>query len=489
MAGLAEVMTKNLEAYRYYSLGVGKAQAFENVEAVALLRKAIQLDPKFAMAYARIGYAYSVTDFLPEKGRPFLEKALQLSDRLTEKDRLYVKAWHAIARQDYPDAIGTLRQIISQYPLETEAHARLSRLLYRFEERAEDAIAVAQQGLAADPEAKDLYNVLGIYFLGLRRYDEAIAAHQRYVQLAPAEPNAHDSLGMSYQQSGRYEKAAAEYNAALSLDPEFEPAIIHLGDVYTQQGRYREAVSQYQRYVQVTRSDAARAVGYGSIAQVYRRKREFRQGEQAAQLEMNHEKRAIWNSLQFALDRGDTARAVNLKKMLFQNVPYPERGAKNELRSHDYYLGTLALRARQPDAAIGHFNQALHHLPPSSGLDLYDDCLANAYLELGRLEEAIAEYQHILQFNPNYPLAEFHLGQAYERKGKAALARAAYERFLQNWKGADPDIPEVIEAKSLTTRLAANDLEAPDGRSRADRALAARSLTSLRKSTAGDGHP
>jgi len=90
---------------------------------------------------------------------------------------------------------------------------------------------VVQRGLAMDPEAKDLYNVLGVCFLGLGRYDEAIAAHKRYVQLAPSEPNAHDSLGMSYQQSGRYDKAAGEYNAALSLDPEFEPAIIHLGDV------------------------------------------------------------------------------------------------------------------------------------------------------------------------------------------------------------------------------------------------------------------
>lgn len=453
MTGLAEVMTESLEAYRYYSLGVSKAQAFENAEAVGLLRKAIQLDPKFAMAYARIGYAYSVTDFLPEKGRPFLEKALQLSDRLTDKDRLYVKAWYAIARQDYPDAIRMSRQIISQYPTEIEAYARLSRLLYRFEEQSEDAIAVAQQGLATDPEAKDLYNVLGIYFLGLHRYDEAIAAHRRYVQLAPSEPNAHDSLGMSYQQSGRYENAAAEYNAALLLDPEFEPAIIHLGDVYTQQGRYREAVNQYQRYIHVTRSDAARAVGYGSIAQVYRRKRDFERGEQAAQREMSHEKRSIWNSLQFALDRGDTARAANLKKMLLQNVPYPERGAQNELRSYDYYLGTLALRAQEPENAISHFKQALRHLPASSGLDLYEDCLANAYLELGRLDKAIGEYQRILQLNSNYPLAEYHLGQACQRRGKVEQARGAYERFLQNWKSADADIPEIKEAKKAFLTL------------------------------------
>ncbi len=448
-ASLADVMTKNLEAYRYYSLGVSKAQAFQNAQATALLRKAIQLDPTFAMAYARIGYAYAVTDFLPEEGRPFLAKAIQLSDHLTAKDRLYVTAWYAIAGQDYPGAIKTLQKIIDQYPLETEAYTRLARLL-QSEERPQEAIAVVKRGLTVDPEYPDLDNVLGICFLGLQRYEDAIAAHQRYVELAPNEPNAHDSLGMSFEQSGKYDRAIAEYNTALLLDPEFEPAIIHLGDVCFQQGRYREAVRQYQRYIQVTGSDTARAVGYGSMAQVYWRLHDLSQAEQAARNETRYEKGAIWNSLLLAMDRSDTAKAAKLKESLnrfLQSGPYPARGSRNELRSYDYYLGTLALREKHPDQAIGHFRQALRHLPATSGLDLYEDCLANAYLGLGRLDEAIAEYQRILRLNPNYPLAQYHLAQAYQRKADNGQARSGYERFLQIWNGADLDIPEVMDAK------------------------------------------
>jgi len=44
-------------------------------------------------------------------------------------------------------------------------------------------------------------------------------------------------------------------------------------------------------------------------------------------------------------------------------------------------------------------------------------------------------------------LAQYHLAQAYQRKGDAAQARAACERFLQIWKGADADIPEVVDAR------------------------------------------
>jgi tetratricopeptide (TPR) repeat protein len=449
---LAEVMTDNLEAYRYYSLGVEKAQGFENRQAVRLLEQAIELDPKFAMAYARIGYAYAVTDFLPEKGRPYLEKAFQLSERLTEKDKLYIMAWYAIARGDYPNAVQTFRQIVAQYPFEAEAYWRLSRLL-RGEERTEEALQVLKQGLAIDPEAKELYNGLGVTLLGLGRYEEAIAAHHRYVELAPREPNAHDSLGMSYQQSGRYHEAIAEYNAALTLNPEFEPAIIHLGDVLFQQGRYQEAISQYQRYIQVTRSDLARALGYSNIAQVYLRKGDLARAEQAAREEMKYEKGAVWNSLVLAMERGERSRVEKLKEKLFERLPYPQRGARNDLRSYDYFRGTLALKSERADEAIASFKEALRHLPPTSGIDLYEDCLANAYLELGRLDDAIAEYQRILRLNPNYPLAEYHLGLAYERKGEREQARAAYERFLRIWKDADPDVPEVIAAKRRLPNL------------------------------------
>lgn len=447
--GLAEAMTNNVEAYRYYSLGVSKAQAFQNGQAMALLRKAIQLDPNFAMAYARIGYAYSVTDFVPEKGRPFLAKAMQFSDRLTPKDRLFVTAWDAIARQDYPGAIRTMQAIVDRFPLETEAYARLARLLYG-EERPQETIAVVRRGLAVDPEFGDLYNVLGISYLGLGRYDDAIAAHKRYVQLNPGEPNAHDSLGMSFQQSGRYESAAAEYNAALSLDPEFEPAIIHLGDVYFEQGRFRDAVRQYQRYIQVTGSDTARAVGYSDLAQVLWRQGDAVHADQAVRNETRFAKGAVWSELLLASERGEAARAGQLKTRFlksFQDVPNPGRGSRDERRSYDYYLGTLALYEKRPDQAIAHFQAALRHLPPTSGQDLYEDCLANAYLELGRLDEAIAEYQRVLRLNPNYPVAQYHLARAYQRKGQTARARASYERFLQIWKNADADTAEIVDAR------------------------------------------
>jgi tetratricopeptide (TPR) repeat protein len=131
----------------------------------------------------------------------------------------------------------------------------------------------------------------------------------------------------------------------------------------------------------------------------------------------------------------------------FQDVPNPGRGSRDERRSYDYYLGSLALHEGQAGEAISHFQAALRHLPPSSGQDLYEDCLANAYLELGRLDQAIQEYERVLRLNPNYPAGQYHLAQAYQQMGQLAQARTAYERFLQTWKNADSDIPEMRDAR------------------------------------------
>jgi Tfp pilus assembly protein PilF len=112
-----------------------------------------------------------------------------------------------------------------------------------------------------------------------------------------------------------------------------------------------------------------------------------------------------------------------------------------------YYRGSFELKSGRSAEAIENIKEALKHRPQIWNIDAYEDCLANAYLELGHLDEAIAEYERILKLNPNYPLVHYHLAQAYERKGSRDQARAEYQQFLEVWKEADADVPEIINAK------------------------------------------
>lgn len=443
---LAAAMTSNVEAYRYYSLGVEKAEQFQNAQAVELFKKARKFDPKFAMAYARIGYAYAVQDFQPETGRPYLEQAERLSASLPPMNRLYIEAWSAIARSDYNSASGILRQITQQYPDETEATCQLVRLL-RGQERVEEAAALLRNAIQLNPNAKDLYNAFGLILVSMGRPLEAIRAYQQYVALAPQNPNGHDSLGMAYQSAGQYDSALAEYNQALTFDPEFEPSIVHLGDTYYQMGGYRDALRQYGRYIEVAGSSDAKALGYGNIATVYMALDNLAQAQAAANQEQRLHRGFVWHSLEIALAKHQKQRVADLEKELFENLPDSERGSPRDLRQVFFYRGTIELKTGDAQGALSQFQSALQHLPPSSGIDSHEDCVANVYLELGMIPKAIAEYQRILKVNPNYPLANYYLGLSYQRMHDRANAIAAFQRFLQAIPSADQDSLPVLEAR------------------------------------------
>lgn len=443
---IAHMMTSNVEAYRYYSLGVEKAEHFQNAQAIELLQKAVKLDPDFAMAYARIGYASAVKDFEPAKGRPYLEKALRLSGRLPERDQLYIKAWYAISRSEYEQSIRVLQEIIAKYPAETEAYSLLARLL-RGLERTQSAAAVLSDAIRKNPNAEELYNSYGLIQSALGQPSQAVSAYRQYVALAPQNPNAHDSLGMAYDQLGQYETAIAEYASALRLDPEFEPSIVHLGDTFYKQGRYQEALREYQRYIEITHNNDAKALGYGDIATVYLTLGKLQQARDAAIKEIHYNRNAVWNTIVLAMRTGQKKKILELQQQLFAALPNPERGSPSDIRTEFFYHGYIELKSGDAQGALSHFKAALQHLPPSSGIDMHEDCLANAYLELGMLPEAVAEYKRILQANPRYPLASYHLAQAYDRLNNKQEARKAFHDFLQASISADPSNPFVLEAK------------------------------------------
>lgn len=444
----ADVMTDNLEAYRYYSLAVEKAQALHNKEAIALLEKAVALDPQFAMAHARIGYIYAVTWGIADKAKPYLEKAFKLAERLSEKDRLNINAWYAIANLDYQNAMQTYREIIAKYPLETESYWRLGRLL-EGEEQLDEALAVLRQGLMIDAEAKNIYNLLGGIYAESGKHSEAIAAHQRYVALAPTEANAYDSLGSSYQWSGDYAKAIENYNRALELNPNFEIALVHLANTRFQLGQYNEAIKLYHRYIEVAPSENERARGWDSIAQVYLKRQDLASAEKAVNQVLKNRKDSVWSAYVIALEKGDSAMAEKLEKLVFVESTNTDRGARAKQRFELYSRGYIALKKGQTDEAIANFQETIRHKPPIWNIEPFEDCLANAYLKLGKFDEAIAEYKRILQLNPNYPLAHFYLAQSLQSKGMDEESRRAYQTFLQIWKDADSDIPEIVFAKKI----------------------------------------
>ncbi|WP_158945467.1 M48 family metallopeptidase [Granulicella sp. S190] len=204
---------------------------------------------------------------------------------------------------------------------------------------------------------------------------------------------------------------------------------------------------EYQRYIHIAGNSDAKAVGYGDLAVVYSTMNRASEARNAAADELRYNNNSVWDSLVFALEDHRFDRADALRRRLLVSVPNPERGSPPDLRMAFFYRGYLALKNGDSPAAISYFKSALEHLPPSSGIDSHEDCLANAYLDLGMLPEALAEYHRILKLNANYPLGYFHLWQTYSRLHDAPAAEDAFRHFLSSVPSADQDSPQVHEAR------------------------------------------
>lgn len=440
-------LTRNLEAYRCYSLGLEKAQAYHSEQAIELLERAVTLDPKFAMAHARIGYTYAVTGASADQGRPYLEKAFQLSEGLTERDRLFVAAWYSLANLDFPGAVKAFRSIVQRYPQETEAYARLGHLL-RGEEQYEEAISVLKAGLAVDPEAQDVYNALGGIYSQLGRHEDAIAMLERYSSLAPNEANAYDSLGLAHDWAGRPEVAEHYFRRALEIQPGFTIAVIHMAELHYRGGKYEEALRECGQYLKAVQTEVEFARGSETEALIYLRRNELERAEQSARRALRRWSGSSNDILRrILIARGRVQDAVVLGPGV--KPVFSHRGARPPSRNYVYQQGEYALLAKRPEEAIEQFKQALQHWPGWAEAERHDDCLADAYRRLSRTEEAIAEYERVIRTRPADARSHYAVALLYRQKGAGEQARAHLQRFLELWKDADRDLPEIIEARRL----------------------------------------
>jgi tetratricopeptide (TPR) repeat protein len=441
----ADHLTDSLEAYREYSLGVAAADSLHNTEAIAHFEKAIELDGGFAMAYARIGYAYAVTWSQVERAKPYLARALTLHHRLNDRERLYVIAWQAIAHRQYARAIDHFRLIAARYPMDVEAHERLARLLIG-EERLAEAIDILRRALVIHPDSPELHNALGNAESLLGRNADAIAHHQRLVALLPREANAHDSLGMSHQRAGDYERALAAYDEALRLDPEFEIAVIHRANTYWQLGRVREAIREYRRYIDLAPSPAERQRGFSSLVIVYRGMKDLERETAAVEEAGPGDAEGQVSELLLAVDRGDTEEARKI--IASMRALSPSRGMRLAIRLL-YFVRAEEARARGDCAeAIAHSRQAVRHLPLLYHIDDLEDVLGDSFAACGQPQAAIDEYERILQLNPNRARTRYKLARSLESLGRMNDARTEYARFVEIWRRADPDVPELVDAKA-----------------------------------------
>jgi tetratricopeptide (TPR) repeat protein len=159
------------------------------------------------------------------------------------------------------------------------------------------------------------------------------------------------------------------------------------------------------------------------------------------------------------VDSGDISGAEEVGRSL--------RGHLDEMDKSQRYLYWLVLgnneRAKgNPEGAIAHLETAVGEA--AVHLFYVRFCLASAYLEAGRVGEAVDRLEDLIGRYPdpraNYPIlsvrCHYLLGLAYEKSGWTRKAIEQYEEFLTIWKDADPGIPEVEDARERIALLKAS---------------------------------
>ena len=199
-----------LRAMEYYRLYTRETTA----EARRRLERVIGIDPKFALAYARLSYIrYRQWASRWSEDPEALERALELAQK-------------AVALDD-------------SLP---EAHERLG-FIYLFKRRHEQAIAELERAIALDPNDAKTHARLGQILSMAGRPKQAIPLAKKAMRLNPHDYHAwyRFVLGRTYYLTGRYEEAIASLKRSVARNPNFVPAHRYLAAIYGELGRKDEA--------------------------------------------------------------------------------------------------------------------------------------------------------------------------------------------------------------------------------------------------------
>src|SRR5262245_25011348 len=184
-APLEAVTTSSLDALRNYTEGLRLAQTGKFNQAIFSLKRATDLDARFAMAYRLLGVEYgSIGNFGLQ--RQNVTKAFELRDRASEREQLLITGvYYLETLRDLKNAIETLEHGKSVYPQWYAFRAFLG-LAYRQVGRLEDNLAEVQEAVRLTPTSALYQGLLFRPYLDLNRFDDARAAVTKGQKLNPS---------------------------------------------------------------------------------------------------------------------------------------------------------------------------------------------------------------------------------------------------------------------------------------------------------------
>jgi len=240
-------------AYEHYMRGRGYLQEYEKVEnidsAIAEFGSAIQLDSRFAPAYAGLGEAYWIGYQQQNRGKDWLtkasdncEKSLTVAPDLAEGHTCVGNVLFGTGK--YEDAVKQYQQALE---LDPSSDYALGQLADAYQKVGNPAAAEAdyRKAIALRPNYWAVYSGLGALYWGQARYADAAEMFRKVTELAPENYSGYSNLGAIYVLQGRYEDAITQLKRSITLRPTVI-AYTNLGSAYFSLRRYADAADSFQ---------------------------------------------------------------------------------------------------------------------------------------------------------------------------------------------------------------------------------------------------